>query len=61
MKLINKIKHQLTKQDIHTEKAHKMAETERFLYSHRQGYRSTTPMGFKSRSESSYYFARAAR
>lgn len=61
MKLINKIKHQLTRSDIQTEKARKIAETERFLYSHRQGYRSAAPMGFKSRSENSYYFARASR
>lgn len=61
MKLINKIKHQLTKPDIHKEKAHKLAETERFLYSHRQTYRSAAPMGFKSRAESSYHFSRATR
>lgn len=61
MKLIIKIKQQFTKQDVHTLKADKMAQTERFLYSHRQGYRSATPLGFKSRSESSYHFARAVR
>ncbi len=61
MKLINKIKHQLSKSDLHSQQAVKLAETERFLYAHRQSYRSSAPLGFKSRSESSYYFARSSR
>lgn len=57
MNIIAKIKQQFTSSDIRMQKAIKVAETERFLSLHRQAYRATQPMGFKSRADSSYYFA----
>lgn len=61
MSILAKIKNQFSKQDIYRQKAEKMAQTQRFLYAHRQVYRSETPLGFKARSEGSYHLARAGR
>jgi hypothetical protein len=61
MSILVKIKNQFAKQDIYRQKAEKMAQTQQFLHVHRQAYRSEAPLGFKTRSESSYHLARASR
>ncbi len=61
MKILNKIRQQIEKPHILKQKADKMAQTERFLFSHRQSYRAHAPIGFKSRGDSSYYLAARTR
>lgn len=57
MSIIAKLKQQFTTKDIKEQKALKLAQTERFLSAHRQTYRASQPIGFKSRSEGAYHLA----